>query len=300
VAGDELNTRYEYNKTKWENDYDRSFTKQLHLMALNHNYKKNLSPDNYKDLIESYTDFSSILEAYNLLISNNSYTDNQYQKIKEIKEMLNEADQLSLDSNFSEEMEENINQLLNTFEEHKLAIESNVKARIEALDELTIELLKGDKVSKEWSLLLSSFTNKWNKKDFNEEQVNELYKIASLCLQKYGERVAIARGLLVENNFVDFSYSFDSCNDVIEQRQSKIENELQVSVFPNPTSQNITVEVNSKNTNIKVFSSTGNIVSEIDVLKKYSFEFTLNSGIYYILVTDEAGHQQIKKVVCIQ
>ena len=84
--------------------------------------------------------------------------------------------------------------------------------------------------------------------------------------------------------------------------EEKTVNNIQFNVYPNPTTDNVTVNGNS-NTRISrviVYSNTGSVINEISDLNDYSLTldfYDYDKGIYLIQVIDENGNSSVQRVV---
>ena len=73
-------------------------------------------------------------------------------------------------------------------------------------------------------------------------------------------------------------------------------NQLDFSLYPNPTSGKLTINSNQKINNIEVYSQLGQLI--LSVPKKNEIDISyLNSGIYFIKITDEKENSTVKKVI---
>ena len=73
-------------------------------------------------------------------------------------------------------------------------------------------------------------------------------------------------------------------------------NQLDFSLYPNPTSGKLTINSNQKINNIEVYSQLGQLILSVPHKNEIDISF-LNSGIYFIKITDEKENSTVKKVI---
>jgi hypothetical protein len=84
---------------------------------------------------------------------------------------------------------------------------------------------------------------------------------------------------------VQTTYSYDAVEAVttsIEEIES-----VNVNLYPNPTSSNLTIAINESIINIDIFNSTGSLVKST-VKKSFSVD-SLSDGVYFIIITTNRG-----------
>ena len=85
---------------------------------------------------------------------------------------------------------------------------------------------------------------------------------------------------------------------IVTSKQNSIEEQKEFILFPNPTNLNVNIIfTNEQDRKIEITNALGQLINSYNC-KTNQFEITLEKlGIYFIIVTDEKGNVQTKKVV---
>lgn len=85
--------------------------------------------------------------------------------------------------------------------------------------------------------------------------------------------------------------------EFIKQRStSKVENEVKVDVFPNPSLGLININSNTEIIYLNIFNSSGSLLQRMDKIEEQINLSKLAQGIYYIQITTAIGNT-VKKVI---
>jgi hypothetical protein len=85
--------------------------------------------------------------------------------------------------------------------------------------------------------------------------------------------------------------------ELIKQRSSsKVENEVEVTIFPNPSSGNINVQSKEQIIRIVVFNSSGSLMHRIEQIEEQINLAKLTKGVYYLQISTHSGNT-IKRVI---
>ncbi len=76
----------------------------------------------------------------------------------------------------------------------------------------------------------------------------------------------------------------------------KVENEVEVNIFPNPTSGILNIKSKYKINSIVVFNTSGTLMQKIEKVEEQINLSKLTKGIYYLQISTESG-KTIKKVI---
>jgi hypothetical protein len=70
--------------------------------------------------------------------------------------------------------------------------------------------------------------------------------------------------------------------------KEEIKNDNLISIFPNPTNRNITINFPSETTQIQITNSLGQLIQTRKIFNETSLDFKLeNIGIYFIQITTD-------------
>ena len=136
--------------------------------------------------------------------------------------------------------------------------------------------------------------------------------IAWLCPYVEGNAVYRARGIMqyVNDNYVDYINECELVHDEYESPDNRssmvIEGDVALSVFPNPTTNKLTVLVNEIEgaKTCKMYSSLGELMF-IETIPEGVFEYDINvsdldSGTYYLLVIASNGNVLQEKITIVK
>ena len=124
--------------------------------------------------------------------------------------------------------------------------------------------------------------------------------IDSLIFGEQSTNIAFARRPNGTGDFRFQSPSFNKNNETVTATY-QLNSSFNVNVYPNPTSSRLTVNIENgaaKNYELQVFSVTGKSVfsQKINASNQSTLELSqLNKGFYFLLITDELGHQSSVK-----
>lgn len=103
-------------------------------------------------------------------------------------------------------------------------------------------------------------------------------------------------------SFIRMLPTFDAENSYTSLSVEEVDdmsNGIEISIYPNPTTNYITVELNEAvNCNIQVYTMNGQLIKTINFYQNTTVDLqNFNNGIYLLNITDENGNQNIKKVI---
>ena len=85
--------------------------------------------------------------------------------------------------------------------------------------------------------------------------------------------------------------------EIVKNRSMiKIENEIEVNIFPNPSSGIINFESNEQIVHVTVFNASGSLMQRTENLERQINLSKLSKGIYYLQISTDSGNT-IKKVI---
>ena len=120
---------------------------------------------------------------------------------------------------------------------------------------------------------------------------------ASLCSDAHGLYVNTARSLLAELDDQDYHEAYDGCLELGVNARSKkeelVENELQIELFPNPTSDLVTINASIPMDMVSLYDIGGNLVLQLSAKGNLSVSIeNISSGGMYIVeirMVDDQG-----------
>lgn len=103
-------------------------------------------------------------------------------------------------------------------------------------------------------------------------------------------------------SFIRMLPTFDAENSYTSlsvEEVDEMSNGIEISIYPNPTTNYITVELNEAvNCNIQVYTINDQLIKTINFYQNTTVDLqNFNNGIYLLNITDENGNQNIKKVI---
>lgn len=148
-----------------------------------------------------------------------------------------------------------------------------------------------------------------NGNKYNEQLIASLaympHYILITSFNEWGEATEIEPSLVYGYDYLNYTDVFrnylDSlCSAVNIINESHAPEELNISVYPNPTKKDFTVTFPPDTREIQLLNSTGKIIQRIIVYRKKYYNFTIgNSGFYFVqIITDKLT--VTKKIIVIK
>jgi hypothetical protein len=83
------------------------------------------------------------------------------------------------------------------------------------------------------------------------------------------------------------------------EENNDLTNKIEVSIYPNPTSDYVTVELyEAINSTIQIYTINGQLIKSLNFYQYTTVDLQdFNNGIYLLNITDENGNQEVKKVI---
>lgn len=126
--------------------------------------------------------------------------------------------------------------------------------------------------------------------------------IANQCPLDGGDAVYVARSIMEELNGISVYDDYNLCKSEEEKSKLSTERQPNLDLFPNPSSQNVTITSELPIKRIQVIDNAGKIVllQEVNEKQVKLKIIDLNPGLYIVHVTHENGTTQSKKMIKIE
>lgn len=147
-----------------------------------------------------------------------------------------------------------------------------------------------------WLELHSIWVKSFKDEELTEAEMSRLEYIASLCPLLYGDLVHGARALVSDWGGTRFEMS--SCPLESENRARKMLDFSHVTIHPNPTTNNISIDFNERSAKITIHDVSGKRLLEASAVKGEAIDVSnLLSGLYFITVLESSGKNTTEKFI---